>query len=439
MQPRPSLSAPENTTYETLQREAKYLDFVVHSGELIGESFDWHDTLRDVCAAAVETVADICRLDLWEDDGVLNQVAAAHRDRSKQSALDGVGAFLHQRGRGGEHPAVTVARTGTPLLVPDMTDEWIHQNATSPEHEQFWREMHYRSLIIVPVVSLTFGILGALTLAQTHDDLRYDRIALEFARDLGRRCGTAIAKAKLHAQVVEIATRFQQAALPASLPKLPNVHFDAFYEPSFEELLVGGDWFDAFLLGDGRVAITVGDVLGHGIDAAVEMSRLRNGLRAALYADSDPAKALTIGDQLLRSENTDAFATALVSLLDPVRLTLTCASAGHPGPLVWNGGGKAYDPFIRRELPLGLRSLEPASEIAGAALSLNEGAFVLFFTDGLLEWNRNIEEAWERLFEVVARDDVRHAIHPAHAVFNLITGGQRHFDDVAMLTIRVGR
>jgi serine phosphatase RsbU (regulator of sigma subunit) len=329
--------------------------------------------------------------------------------------------------------------TKQPVCKRDIDDEYFRTESVSAEHEQFMRSMHYRSIMVVPLISATQGIIGTITFVRTAEsDERYDDDSLRFARDLARRCATAIAKAKLYEQTLKIATIYQKAALPARLPSREGISFDAFYEPSSEELLVGGDWYDAFELSDGRIAITVGDVLGHGIQAAIWMSRLRNGLRAALFSEPDPARALEVADQMLCMEFREEFTTALVGLIDPVRQTLSCASAGHPGPLVWDAAGDVYDPFAERGLPLGLRSFGAIAKTS-QVISLQAGTFAVFFTDGLLEWNRDIAQAWLQLNAAIARPDVREALHPASAIRDRVIDGRRHGDDVAILTVRWDR
>ncbi len=414
------------------EREHRYLELLVRSGDILSRALDWHQTIDAVCEAAVETVAEICLLDLFTDDR-LCLVASAHRDASRANELKSAAEAAADH-RGDHDFATLVARSGEPLLAPEVNDAFFASQ--SSEQKALMRRMKYKSMMIVPVTSKTQGMLGTLTLALGESGQEpYDDNVLRFAQDLGLRCGAAIAKAQLYQQTLNIATRFQQAALPSRLPKHRGISFDAFYEPSSEELLVGGDWYDAFDLPDGRIAITVGDVLGHGLDGAVWMSRHRNGLRAALFADPDPVRALYIADEIMRADSRDEFTTALVALLDPVRHTLTCATAGHPGPLVWDRSGNVIDPFEERGVPLGLFELGKIAKTA-EVIALPPGSFAVFFTDGLLEWNRNIEESWERLKRAIMRQDVREALHPATAVLQSVIDRQTHQDDVAVLTIR---
>lgn len=129
------------------------------------------------------------------------------------------------------------------------------------------------------------------------------------------------------------------------------------------------------------------------------------------------------------------FATALVSLVDPIRRTMLCASAGHPGPLVWTGDGQVHDAFLDRGLPLGLRELAPASETS-QALNTHVGCFATFFTDGLLEWNRDIAASWNALDRSIRMQHIRDAEHPAKKIRDAVIDGDSHDDDIAIFTVR---
>lgn len=247
--------------------DLRYLLFLVQAGEILGLSLDYHETLRNVCAAAVETVADICLLDLGRTSDV-DLVAAAHRVPGMTARLRGAGDFLKACEGAPRHPVCDVIEEGKSVLVPVVDEDYIRAASTSTEHAQFMRELQYRSLIIVPVVSRVSGILGALTLVRTASSgEQYDARALLFAEDLGRRCGTAISKSQLYSQSVDVASRLQAASLPRTLPAPAGVTFDSYYEPAQAELLIGGDWYDAFNLPDGRIGVSIGDVSGHGVDA----------------------------------------------------------------------------------------------------------------------------------------------------------------------------
>lgn len=418
------------------ERDFYYFELLLRAGEILDRSLDYSETLQNVCTAAVETVADVCIIDLGPADAP-TMVVAAHRDPERSPELENVGRFLrHSEGKA-QHPVRDVIRSSNALLVSRIDEGYLAKHSTSDEHRQFMEQLGYRSLMILPLVSQTSGVLGAMTLAKTSDESPFDQTDLRFAADLARRCASAIAKSILHTKTVDIASRFQEAALPGKLPDVPGLVLDGFYEPSSEELLVGGDWYDAFQIPDGRIAITVGDVLGHGLEAAVWMGRLRNALRAAILSEPDPAGALIVADRLMRLDSEDDFSTALVAIIDPIHRTMSCASAGHPGPLMWTHDGVIADPISERNLPLGLHELENQHVRRSQTVLMKPGTFAVFFTDGLLEWNRDVPKAWDRLIEALGRHDVRFAQRPAAVIREFVIGGGNHPDDVAILTVRV--
>lgn len=414
--------------------ERTFLRLLLRAGEILSSALDWHETVNAVCDAIVDTVADICVLYMTDESGDIYVAAYAHRDPAIAGDLRNIERLLREKLRG-RHPIQAVVENGEPIFVPVIDETAIRSLALNEWHEQLMRNIGYRSLMVLPLQTQTRGVVGALTLVRTGTGTAYDDESFVLAEDLARRCSTAIGKAMLYEQVVRVATVFQNAALPSALPAVEGITFDAIYEPSSENMLVGGDWYDAFRLDDGRIAITVGDVLGHGLEAAAWMSRLRNGFRAALLADPDPARALEVVDRMLQLESREGFTTAVVALVDPVRSTLSCASAGHPGPLLWDGSGQISDPFEDRGLPLGCRNLGPV-RTTSQTLDVRPGSFAAFFTDGLLEWNRDIPGAWDALHAALLRREVREAEHPAQQIRSAVITGSGHPDDIAVLTIR---
>jgi hypothetical protein len=417
--------------------EARYLLFLVRAGEILGLSLDYHETLRNVCASAVETVADICLLYLGHGNDV-ELVGAAHRNPGMAERLAQAAAFVKGNQGYPRHVVCDVIDSATPVLVKELDDAHITRSATSPAHARFMREMGFCSVIVVPVVSQVQGILGALSLIRTEQSKeRYDERALLFAEDLGRRCGVAISKSKLYSQSVEVATRLQLASLPRTLPVREDIKFDAYYEPAESELLIGGDWYDAFNLPDGRIGISIGDVTGHGVEAAAFMGSLRDALRTAMYGDANLVRALDIADYLIAEEfPEERYATALLNIFDPQTKELQSAAAGHPGPLMWLPSKReVLDPFRERGLPLGMRRAGRLKQKV-ESIVLEPGALAVYFTDGLVEWNREPLAGEEALRRALLREDIREALHPANALRKEIVRG-KHQDDIAVLTLRV--
>ena len=417
--------------------DVHYLRFLVWAGERLGRSLHYRETLVAISDAAVMTVADLCIVDIGEA-GSTQCVGAAHRDPAQMPRLRAVGEHLHSEPGRPLHPVCQVLKSGRTFFAPHIDDAWIESHAAGAAHAAFMRSMQYESLVVVPMSSQVFGVTGALTLVTTRGGRPpFGPDAVIFAEDLGRRCGAAIGKALLYADARNAAKRFQEAALPRVLPQAPGVFFDGLYRPADSSLLVGGDWFDAFFMPDGRIGISVGDVSGHGLSAAVIMASMKNALRTALAVEPDLERALTAVDFVrAREDEPDRFCTAMLSILDLNARTLTCLPAGHPGPELWSPAtGSVKDPFTDRGLPLGCRMLNDRPPKPQTIL-LEPGSVVVFYTDGLVEWNRDTLEGEAALIEALSLRAVRESQHPAAAIYRHVVKGKAR-DDVAILVICV--
>jgi serine phosphatase RsbU (regulator of sigma subunit)/CheY-like chemotaxis protein/anti-sigma regulatory factor (Ser/Thr protein kinase) len=197
------------------------------------------------------------------------------------------------------------------------------------------------------------------------------------------RAATAIAHARTYEHEHGLVELLQRSLLPQELPSVPRLELAARYRPSVEATAVGGDWYDVLRLPDGGVALVIGDVVGHGVQAATVMGELRNGLRAYILEGHGPAGALGRLDALVEATHgARMIATVLVLLIDPAGRRLRFASAGHLPPLlVGDGGGAA---FLAGGLvaPLGMVGRTAVEE---AIEPIGPGETILLFTDGLVE------------------------------------------------------
>lgn len=431
------MPTPDRRRRET-SLERRYLNFLAEVGQILGEPLPYEATLQRVCDAAVRTVADTATMYLYDDDGELQLVAASHFIAGRSEPLRRRASTMLRDPAGPRAWIESTIRNGKAVLVSHIDEAAIHSIAVSPEHAKYLREAGVASFVLVPLVTQQPDVLGALGLVYTKESgFHYDEEALILAEDLAGRCAAAIAKTKMHDTAVDVSTRFQLAALPKSLPEIPGIEFDSYYEPASSAMLVGGDWFDAFVLSDGRVGLSVGDVSGHGVEAAVVMASLRDALRIAMLMEADLTKVLNAADLLVRQETgTNIFATANISVLDVGARTLSCLAAGHPGPLWWDERrGIVTDPFLDRGLPLGFREMS-ASANAVQTIDLEECSFVVYFTDGLVEAERDYLSGEARLAQAIAQQSIREAAHPARAIRAAVVP-ERHPDDLAVMTLRV--
>jgi anti-sigma regulatory factor (Ser/Thr protein kinase) len=249
-----------------------------------------------------------------------------------------------------------------------------------------------------------------------------DRMRAEIALDV---------REEQYQQELFRSTAFQRAVLPPRLPRVPGLTFDAIYEPGLSDENVGGDWYDAVRLLDGRVLLTIGDVSGSGLHAAVVMGVVRQIMRGIAQLHAEPALMLDASDRALRQEYPEVLVTAWVGIVDLVSQTLTYASAGHPSPLLLQADGSVRD-LDHLTLPIGLRQ---GHQGHASTISLESGCALWLYTDGLIESKHDIVEG-TRVLEATARDSrMRTVAEPAAMIRHLVIPDGSP-DDVAILVVK---
>jgi PAS domain S-box-containing protein len=228
------------------------------------------------------------------------------------------------------------------------------------------------------------------------------------------------------------AETLQRSLLPERLPEIEGLELAARYLPAGKGAAVGGDWYDALELRDGRVALVVGDVVGHGLRAAAAMGQLRNACRAYALVETSPAEVLARMNRLVTSGGEDAMATVLYLTLDRETGEIAYASAGHPPPLLLTADGAR---FLEggRSIPVG--ASDPAVFREGTD-TMPPGSTLLLYTDGLVE--RRDEPLESRLAQLAA--SARAADGQVQDVCDQVLSGalgrSEPVDDVALLAVR---
>lgn len=238
------------------------------------------------------------------------------------------------------------------------------------------------AVVLVPV---RHGARQLGLLACRLDDGPLDPVEADLLRALSHQAGTALARALLHDQQRELASALQHSLLPDRLPASPRFTLAYVYEPGDAGAQVGGDWYDAYLLDDHRLAVVVGDVVGRGVQAAATMGQLRSALRAVAAGASGPADMLGRLDLFVDAVPAALCATVVLAVVDLRTGTVTWSSAGHPPPLLLGADGSVTTLWDGRSLPLGLR---PGERRDQAEVPLPAGASLLLYTDGLVERRR---------------------------------------------------
>jgi PAS domain S-box-containing protein len=229
-----------------------------------------------------------------------------------------------------------------------------------------------------------------------------------------------------------IAETLQRSLLPERLPRIEGLEIAARYLPAGQGAAIGGDWYDALERPDGRVALVVGDVVGHGLRAAAVMGQLRNAFRAYGLAENSPAEVMARVNRLVMSGEEEVMATALYLVLERETGEVSFASAGHPPPLVLAPDGVS---FLEggRAVPIG--AVDPGVFREATAV-LPTDASLLLYTDGLVERR---DEPLERRLDALAgaADRAEGGLEGlCDAVLAGVLGKRMPGDDVALLAVR---
>ncbi len=325
-------------------------------------------------------------------------------------------------------PVTYVLRTGEALFLSDR-DEIVER---FPSLRSFVEESGERALARLPLTTPS-GTFGVLALG-FHTERRFSVEERDFLVALAGQCALALERTQLYDRVRNTALLLQRSLLPEALPATEGISLAAIYQPATADVEVGGDWYDALLLADGRIAVAVGDVLGKGVRAASVMGQVRNALRGLVHADPSPAVVIGRLDAVTRYLGGDEeFVTLVYAVVDPLDGTVIWSSAGHPPLLVLRGDSAQFtDEMI--SLPLGLG---PDERLEGR-LQLAPGDALLLFSDGLVESHtRPLLDGLPLLAETVAR------LGPQHREISGLCDAlldalreDRQDDDVTLLVLR---
>ncbi|MCT7351983.1 PAS domain-containing SpoIIE family protein phosphatase/ATP-binding protein [Streptomyces sp. 15-116A] len=388
-------------------RARQRLALLDRAGEHIGRSLDIMRTAQELADVTVPGLADVVTVDLLETvlrgaelpPGPLAGTDTVALRRAGQQASQGelprtvveigdVAAYL------AGSPPVRCLTSGRSWRQDELTPlalEWAV--GTGGDRENTFLELGLQSVMIVPIRAR--GVtLGVTTFFRRHRQEPFDRDDMHLAEELVARAALCVDNARRYTRERDAALVLQRSLLPRRLPEQDAVEVSACYRPADELTGLGGDWYDLIPLSGARVALVVGEVPGHGIDAAAAMGRLRTAVRTLAALDLPPEEVLAHLDDLVarsaRDEDPGAEAVGpygqdvgsgcVYVVYDPVEGRCTMAAAGHPAPAVVTPGGTVT--FV--ELPQG-----PALGVGGppfesVELTLDEGSTLALHTDGLL-------------------------------------------------------
>ncbi|MDX2822727.1 SpoIIE family protein phosphatase [Streptomyces ipomoeae] len=369
----------------------------------IGTKLDVVQTARELAELVVPRLADFASVDLLESvlqgeepetvpmDGGVQLRRAAHQSRTPGApeAVVGLGtADVYPD----FSPPVRALLTGEPVLTRtgdhDLDAWFARHGARSAKLRE--AEDHELSLMAVPLVArgTTLGVAILVRMLTPESPDAFDQDDVSLAEELSSRAAVCVDNARRYTRERTTALALQRSLLPKAMAGQAAVEFASRYLPALSQAGVGGDWFDVIPLSGTRVALVVGDVVGHGLHASVTMGRLRTAVWALADVDLPPDELLTHLDDLVEhlaagdgSAGGEIGATCLYAVYDPVARTCAMASAGHPPPVVVRPDGSVEIVEVAAGPLLGVGGLP----FEATELELPEGSVLALYTDGLVE------------------------------------------------------
>ncbi|MFJ6251838.1 MULTISPECIES: SpoIIE family protein phosphatase [unclassified Streptomyces] len=282
-------------------------------------------------------------------------------------------------------------------------------------------------------------VIGAAVFLRRPERAGFEPNDLLVVAQLATQTAIGIDKASLYDQGADLVDELQRTMLPDSLPQPTGVRLASRYLPAGKTVRVGGDWYDAIPLPGSRVALVVGDVMGHSMTSAGTMGQLRTTLQTLAGLDLPPQEVLHHLDEQAQRLGENRMATCMYAVYDPVSHRITVANAGHPPPILLHLGGRAEVLRVPPGAPIGVGGVD----FEAVELDAPAGATLLLYTDGLVEsrlrdvWT-GIEELCERLEATAQLTGPDHS-PPLEAlcddVLDILGPGDRD-DDIALLAAR---
>ncbi|GGZ91578.1 histidine kinase [Streptomyces echinoruber] len=367
------------------------LSLLYDAGGGIGTTLDVTRTAEELAEVAVPRFADFVSVDLFAS--VLDGDDPDPAGELRRTALGGIrkDAPLYPVGERirfiASSPQARSLATGHPVLEPRLAEApgWLAQ-----DYERSAQIVEYgiHSLITVPVRAGA-QLLGVVSFWRYEKPESFDEEELALAEELVARAAVSIDNARRFTREHGMAVTLQRSLLPRRLPEQSALDIAYRYLPA--QAGVGGDWFDVLPLSGARVALVVGDVVGHGLHAAATMGRLRTAVHNFSALDLAPDELLGLLDELVGRIDQDeaaeggsvpiAGATCLYAVYDPVSRRCAVARAGHPPPALVRPDGSVEYLDVPAGPPLGLGGLP----FETADLELPEGSRLVLYTDGLVE------------------------------------------------------
>lgn len=406
---------------ETRRARAR-IELLSEAGRALAESLRYDTTLATIARVAIPAVADWCIVDLLGPDGTLHQVAAAHVQPEREPLIKEL-RRRYPPGRG--HTIYRVLETGRAELVSRIRPADLAARAVDADHLRLLTDLGIGSHMVVPLQARG-RTTGAMSFISGPSGRSYTPSDLSLAQELAGRAALAIDNANLYSAVSET---LQRALLPSRLPRPAFATIQALYLPADRDAGVGGDWYDALLLPDDAILLSMGDVAGHGVPAAAAMGQVRHLVRAYAMEGRPPGEIISAVNRFLCALPDGQLLSVWAATLDPVSGRLVHCGAGHPPALLVHPNGTMEFTAVAGP-PVGLSASRDYRDVE---LHLEPGSRLISYTDGLLEAARDIADAERRLQDAAVDTRGLDAAGALTRIVERVLSGTRHEDDVAVL------
>ncbi|MFK0191662.1 SpoIIE family protein phosphatase [Kitasatospora sp. NPDC090308] len=424
-------------------RAQERLTLLASAGARIGTTLDLRRTAEEMVEAIIPKFADFATVDLLEPVLRGEEPAPIQPERAIQvravavgeaygsgltGAADAVGGTTEY---GPNRVYTQCLRSGRPLLKPHVDEEVLRGLVPDPDRVAPGITAGIHSYLLVPLIARGM-VLGGAEFVRTRNPEPFGAADVSLAEELVARTALAIDNARLYRRERETALTLQRSLLPQEIHRTLGLEIAHRYLPSSVVSEVGGDWFDVVPLSCGRVALVVGDVMGHGIRAAATMGQLRTVARTLATLDLPPEQVLGRLDETASAIGEGQFATCVCAVYDPVDRSVVICSAGHLPPVRVDPDGTAQVIDLPPGVPLGVGG----GAFESIEFTLPPGATFALYTDGLVERRgRDLDEGIDLLARTLAAPGRTLEESCDAALSALVTDGTE--DDIAMIMARV--
>ncbi|MER5639595.1 SpoIIE family protein phosphatase [Kitasatospora sp. NPDC002227] len=388
----PAQPSPAVEVLHSSPAAGEQLALLSEVGSSVGTTLDLDTTARELCEVLVPRVADFACVDLLDDlisdaelpSGRPDDATSLRRVARAFNAASGEWAHVQEEGALMFMPRSTppglALQENSPVLVGTLTPDVAVEYAISLGSQDLVPVVAGRSMLVLPL-SARGTVLGILKLLRLSDRAPFDRSDAATLRELAARAALSLDNARLHRAESKVATTLQRSMIPTRPPQIPGVQVAHRYMPGDRRAEVGGDWFDAIQLPGSRVALVVGDVMGHGLHSAAAMGRFRTAMQTLAALDLPPGQLLRHLDNLAHKLGDDHLATCLYAVYDPINRTCELASAGHVPPVLVHPDGSGELLEIPAGAPIGVGGVAFVSK----KIDVTDGSMLVMCTDGLVE------------------------------------------------------